>query len=308
MEPYQHTANLSRPGGSGFDHPGLTAWHFRRDRGRLRLTGADALAFLQALVTNDVAALVPGQSCDATYLTPQGRMITDMRVTRLAPDAAGKDDILVSVPAELAAALAVRLDFLIFAEDVQIADVSQLVHEVTLVGETMAATRDEFFPAEREADVRARLSLLGGGGLPELTEAQAEVMRIEAGVPKWGVDMNEETIPLEAGLLGRAISQTKGCYVGQEVIVRVLHRGGGRVARRLMTLSFDPADTTVPVAGTPLHARHDLGLEVGHITSAAFSKRLGRVVALAYVHRDHATPGANVTVNGVPAVVERECE
>jgi folate-binding protein YgfZ len=308
MEPYQHTSNLSRPGGSGFDHPGLTAWFVRRDRGRLRLTGADALTFLQALVTNDVAALAPGRTCEAAYLTPQGRMITDMRVTRLAPNATGApaiEDVLVSVPAELAASLAVRLDFLIFAEDVQIADVSQLVHEVTLVGDTMAVTRDEFYPAAREADVRARLL---EGGLPELTDAQAEVLRIEAGLPKWGVDMNEETIPLEAGLLTRAISQTKGCYVGQEVIVRVLHRGGGRVARRLMTLSFDPATNDVPVAGTPLHAKHDLGLEVGRITSAAWSRRLGRVIALAYVHRDHATPGANVTVNGVPAVVERECE
>lgn len=305
MEPYQHNANLNRPGGSAFDHPGLTAWYVRRDRGRLRVTGADAISFLQALVTNDVAVLAPGHTCEAAYLTPQGRMITDMRITRLAPDAAGREDVLVSVPAELAASLAVRLDFLIFAEDVQIADVSQLVHEVTLVGDTMASTRDEFYPAEREADVRARLL---EGGLPELTDAEAEVMRIEAGLPKWGVDMNDETIPLEAGLLGRAISQTKGCYVGQEVIVRVLHRGGGRVARRLMTLTFDPAETVVPPAGTALHARHDLGLEVGRITSAAFSKRLGRVVALAYVHRDHATPGANVTVNGVAAVVERECD
>lgn len=305
MEAYQHTANLNRPGGSGFDRPDLTGWFLRRDRGRLRLTGADALTFLQALVTNDVAALAPGQTCEAAYLTPQGRMITDMRVTRLAPDAAGREDVLVSVPAELAASMAVRLDLLVFAEDVRIADVSTLVHEVTVVGETMAVTRDEFFPAEREADVRARLR---ERGVPELSDAEADVMRIEAGLPKWGIDMDETTIPLEAGLLARAISQTKGCYVGQEIIVRVLHRGGGRVARRLMTVTFDPAGTAVPAAGTPLQARHDAGLDVGQITSAAYSGRLERIVALAYVHRDHAVPGTHVTVNGVPAVVERECE
>ena len=123
MEPYQHTSNtsnLDRPGESGFDRPGLTGWLFRPERGRLRLTGADALSFLQALVTNDVTALPPGGSCDAAYLTPQGRMITDMRVTRLSPDALGREDVIVSVPAELAASLAVRLDFLVFAEDVQI--------------------------------------------------------------------------------------------------------------------------------------------------------------------------------------------
>lgn len=283
MEPYQHTSN--------FDRTGWTGWIVRSDRGRLRLTGSDALEFLQALVSNDVAALRVGQSCDAVYLTPQGRMITDMRVYR------GNGEVLVSVPAELSASLAMRLDFLIFAEDVQVSDASQLIHEITLVGATMAHTKDIFFEAERQAAVCAELR---ADGLPELDAAEAEAMRIDAGRARWGLDMNDETIPLEAGLLERAISQTKGCYVGQEVIIRVLHRGGGRVAKRLMKISFGPALSGVPAAGTPITIE---GVEVGKITSAARSRRRSRVVALGYVARDYANEGTPVMVGSTPAVI-----
>lgn len=266
----------------------------RPERGRLQLTGADGLEFLQALVTNDVASLQVGESRDALYLTPQGRMITDMRVFR------GASEVLVSVPAELAASLAVRLDFLIFAEDVQVVDVSQRLHELTLVGSTLASSKDVFYEAASEGAVCEQLV---ADGLRELDAAEVEAMRIEAGHARWGVDMNEETIPLEAGLLERAISQTKGCYVGQEVIVRVLHRGGGRVARRLMKIAFAPDHATPPSAGASIVID---GAEVGRITSAARSSHLGRVVALGYVQREHAIEGTAVTIDGVPAVVDAE--
>jgi folate-binding protein YgfZ len=284
MQPYQHTSN--------FDRAGWIGWMIRADRGRLRLTGGDALEFLQGLVTNDVASLQVGESRDALYLTPQGRMITDMRVFR------GKDEVLLSVPAELAAGLAVRLDFLIFTEDVQVADASQLIHEITLVGSTMAHTKDVFFEARVQAAVCAEIN---ADGVHELDPAEAEAMRIEAGRARWGVDMNEETIPLEAGLLERAISQTKGCYVGQEVIVRVLHRGGGRVARRLMKIAFGPDFSEAPAPGTPITID---GAEVGKITSAARSRRLSRVVALGYVQRDHANPGTAVMVGSDAATLD----
>jgi folate-binding protein YgfZ len=115
-------------------------------------------------------------------------------------------------------------------------------------------------------------------------------MRIEAGRPSFGIDMTEETIPLEAGLLERAISQTKGCYVGQEVIIRVLHRGGGRVAKRLVRLSCEPG-TAVPPAGAAISIDDR---DVGRVTSAALSPRDGRPLALGYVHRDSAEPGRSV--------------
>lgn len=278
MQPYQHTSN--------FAHAGWTGWVSRADRGRLRLTGADALGFLQALVTNDVASLPVGGACDAAWLTPQGRMITDMQVYR------GADEVLVSVPAELAASLAERLDLLVFAEDVQVANASTLIHQIQLVGKAVVGAQDVFFDATRASDV---LAALATAGVREIAADDAEALRIDAGRPRWGIDMNEETIPLEAGLLDRMISQTKGCYVGQEVIVRVLHRGGGRVAKRLMRIEFAPDVTTAPAAGTPITID---GAEVGKITSAARRPHSLRVIALGYVHRDYATEGAVVMVGG----------
>jgi folate-binding protein YgfZ len=110
--------------------------------------------------------------------------------------------------------------------------------------------------------------------------------------------MDEETIPLEAGIEPRAISMTKGCYVGQEVIIRVLHRGHGRVARRLVGLTLE--GNTIPSTGAPVQAE---GKEIGSVTSGAWSPALEKPIALAYVHRDHVAAGTLVSVQGTPAVV-----
>jgi folate-binding protein YgfZ len=133
--------------------------------------------------------------------------------------------------------------------------------------------------------------------------ASAEVvdaMRIEAGRPKFGIDMTTETIPLEAGLLDRAISQTKGCYVGQEVIIRVLHRGGGRVAKRLARLHSQSVDGPVPAARAVLSVE---GKDIGHVTSAARSPRDGHAIALGYVHRDVAELGRHVMAEQTDFVI-----
>lgn len=221
-----------------------------------------------------------GGACDAVYLTPQGRMIADMRVFRR------QDDVIVSVPAELAATLAARLDSLVFSEDVQITDVSASMEHITVVDEAMN-TQDLLDEPPPQ-------------GVAELSRSEYELRRIEGGVAKWGVDMNEDTIPLEAGLLDRAISQSKGCYVGQEVIIRVLHRGGGRVAKRLMTIAFKAETTTAVEHGAVISAN---GIPVGSVTSSAFSARENRFVALGYIKRDHAESGTAVDVGGAPAVL-----
>jgi folate-binding protein YgfZ len=110
--------------------------------------------------------------------------------------------------------------------------------------------------------------------------------------------MDEETIPLEAGIEGRAISLTKGCYVGQEVIIRVLHRGHGRVARRLVGLLLE--GSTTPAVGTPVRSGER---EIGRVTSATASPALRRPIALGYVQRDFVEPGTRVVVGDSPAVV-----
>jgi len=123
-------------------------------------------------------------------------------------------------------------------------------------------------------------------------------VRIEAGVPVFHRDMDEDTIPLEAGIEGRAISLTKGCYVGQEVIIRVLHRGHGRVARKLVGLVFP--DGAAPGRGATVQSE---SRDVGKVTSAVWSPALQRPIALAYVHRDFITPGTNVVVDDHTAEV-----
>ena len=120
-----------------------------------------------------------------------------------------------------------------------------------------------------------------------------DVLRVEAGRPAFLVDMDEHTIPLEAGLEDRAISFTKGCYVGQEVIVRVMHRGQGRVAKKLVGLLLDSDRATDrSVRRSPFADR-----EVGRVTSAVWSPTLARAIALGYVHRDFIEPGTSLTVS-----------
>lgn len=287
----------------------------------LGVGGADRASFLHGLLTNDVQALAPGSGCYAAWLTPQGRMITDLHVFETG------DRILLDVPAELAAALVERLDQSVFTEDVQLTDLSRSLASVWIHGPSAAAILERvlrgasglgswpgyrhalmqfgdvparvaridqlgvpgfavYVDAAREPDLRAALAAAGAAA----ADAEAlEAARVEAGYPVFGVDMTEETIPLEAGIEERAISFTKGCYVGQEVIVRVLHRGHGRVARRLVGLRLEGA--------TPLRGGRILadGREIGAVTSAARSPRLGPI-AMGYVHRDFASPGTRVAV------------
>ncbi len=295
-------------------------WVDRSSRGRLRFEGRDVLSFLHAIVTNQVEGLERGAGIYAALLTPQGRMVSDLRVYQRGTF------VLVDVPPGLGSALASRFDLAVFAEDVRVHDASadwtQIGVAGTDAGRLIAAalggeaaalatlrplgqvdlpgmgegfvvrtddavlpTFDVIVPVAWRADVLARLT---GSGAVAMSDEIAHILRIEAARPAFGIDMTDETIPLEAGLLDRAISTSKGCYVGQEVIVRVLHRGGGRVVKRLVSIALDGGPDDVPAAGCVLTVD---GRDVGRITSAGFSPGRGRIVALAYVHRDHAEVG-----------------
>jgi folate-binding protein YgfZ len=279
----------------------------RTDLGRLRLTGADRRAYLQGLLTNDIAALEPGGGCYAAMLTAQGRMITDMRV-----DERGSE-LILQVPAELAAQVRDHLERFVFSEDVQVTDVSGALAQLSVYGPEAAAMASGLPPESRltgdamggipvvgDGDaIEHAASRLGAAGAVEASLDDLERLRIEQGIPRFGADMDAETIPLEAGIEDRAISRTKGCYVGQEVIVRVVDRGHGRVARHLVGLVLG-ADAGVPDRGTPVRAGDR---EIGRVTSAVRSPLVGRPIALGYVHRDFVAPGTAVTVDGAPAAV-----
>ncbi len=143
---------------------------------------------------------------------------------------------------------------------------------------------------DRKAADRMREALERAGG-QGLDAATMGALRVEAARPAFGIDMDEETIPLEAGIEGQAISFTKGCYPGQEVIVRILHRGHGRIVRKLAGLAVD--GDVLPVAGDRIVAEDK---EIGRITSAANSPALGRPIALGFVHRDFLAPGTLVEI------------
>ena len=166
---------------------------------------------------------------------------------------------------------------------------------VTRITDTGEPGYDVYVEREPAATLGAALV---AAGVSALDSDIADAIRIEAGMPQFGRDMDEETIPLEAGIETRAISFSKGCYVGQEVIIRVLHRGHGRVARKLVGLSLE--GDAAPPAGALVRAGDK---DVGHVTSSAMSPALERPIALAYLHRDFLTPGTAVSVDGVSAVV-----
>jgi folate-binding protein YgfZ len=247
----------------------------RADRGVLAVAGADRAAWLQGLLTNDIGSLKDGESRYAAYLTPQGRMISDMNVI----ERGGR--ILLDVPEPLAASLRDRLDGLIFSEDVQVTNESAMLWVWTVIGnDRLDDVIGETLPAELTA-------------LTPVEFDTFEVIRIERGVPRFLADMDEETIPLEAGIEDRAISFTKGCYVGQEVIVRVTTRGGGRVAKKLVRWVADPNAEIVPLRDAKIVS---FDRDIGRVTSAAFSPTINRVVGLGYVHRNFAAAGTEITV------------
>jgi folate-binding protein YgfZ len=142
----------------------------------------------------------------------------------------------------------------------------------------------------REQDLVAALT---DAGAHAVSAEAIEAARVEAGYPVFGIDMTDDTIPLEAGIEDRAISFSKGCYVGQEVIVRVTTRGGGRVAKKLVRWIADASADIVPLPDSRISS---FDKDIGRVTSAAFSPNLNRVVGLGYVHRDHTTSGTEVTV------------
>ena len=327
---FQHTCMtpLTPPPGSADTIPAC-GYADVSARGRIRFDGRDAAAFLHALVSNDVAGLARGTGCYAVYLTPQGRMIADLRIYHRG------DHLLLDCAPGTAAGLAARFDSLVFAEDVRVKDVTAegavirvvgaeaadriapalgvtapalagaAVHDQCDIDEGFTVRTDDAivpsFDVWVDAAWKERVVLaMAAAGAASLAPALVEALRIEAGRPLFGVDMTAETIPLEAGLLDRAISMTKGCYVGQEVIVRVLHRGGGRVAKRLVKLRFDPALTGVPAAGTVIGID---GRETGRITSAAWSPISGCIVALGYVRREDAEAGVRVAVGDASAEI-----
>jgi folate-binding protein YgfZ len=267
------------------------------DRQLLRITGGERVEFLHGMCTNEITGLAVGSSCYAAFLTPKGAMVCDARVLKRADDL-----VLDPGPGQLAA-LRGFLEKYLISEDAELIDAPELAL-VGLVG-PKANEAAAKIPAElvlgrftssyphgvdllvaREQLAHVTDSLSGVG---QVDAATLEVLRVEAGVPRWSADLTETTIPLEANL-DKAISLNKGCYVGQEVIARATYRG--HMNRKLSGLLLG---TLTPEPGTELHAG---GKKVGWVTSVVSSPALSQNVALGYVHRDANAPGTALEVQG----------
>lgn len=312
----------------------------RGDRARIRMFGKDPVKMIHGLVTNDLLKAPAGQGVYAAMLTPKGRTIAELRIFRR--ELPGGVEVLVELPREALAGTRDHFKKFVPPMFAKWSDVSDTLTQLGVFGprarEIVGRVLRVDPPASEDAHVEAEF---GGAavmvaatryvGLEDgfdlfvstesadalwtaLAEAGArpvglgaiETLRIEAGRPRYGADLTEDVIPTEAfeesGLMQRAISFTKGCYTGQEVIIRIAHRGHVNKHLRGLLLGDAPA----PAAGTRL-VNAETGKDAGWLTSAAFSPMLGQTVALGYVRRE-VEPDAVVRVGsaeGAAATVAR---
>jgi len=255
-------------------------------RAKLRVTGADRFRFINGQITNDLRKLSETAAIEACVLNTKGKLNAHIFIT-----AAG-DDFLIDAEPELRETLRARLERYIIADDVQIEDVTDefsLFHVLTeespalKSGRIVSARRfamigwDVWSESARQDPVRHELA----SAYLLIDSATADVMRIERGLPRWGRELTDEIIPIEANLEQRTIDYQKGCYIGQEVISRM--KMSGQTNKRLCGLIS--LNETPLQRGMKLVAPSASGKEAGWITSTTRSTRLGKEIALAYVKR-----------------------
>ena len=283
----------------------------RSSRGKLIARGSEAAEYLQGQITNDVEALAPGEGCYAALLDRKGHLRGDMRVLRLAPDEIWLDTEPIAL-----APVRKHLETYRIGRDVEIVDVGEehsilsvigpAAHEVTGSGplspegahRELAAGRavatdlgvDVIVP---RADAERAGHELGEAGAVEVSEEAAEILRIESGRPRFGAEMTAATMPAEAGIEQRAVSFTKGCYIGQEPVARLHYKGKPNRLLRGLRLSAPAA---------PGDAIRSEERELGTIGSASLSPALGPI-ALAIVRRE-ASVGDTVAVGDDGATAE----
>lgn len=265
---------------------------------RLELTGKDRQRFLNAYTTCDIKALAPGSGAYGFFTSPQGRILSDVTVLAL------EDRLWLELPPGQAGPLSDHLRKFILADRVEIRPLQDAVplaiagpraEEVLglLDGVEVTVQRRErmgvpaFTLWTRTPDILAE-RLAAAGARPVGTEA-LEILRVEAGVPRFGQDYGPDNFPQETGI-EEAVSFTKGCYLGQEVVARIHYRGG--VQKGLRGLVFDGE---APAAGAKI--LHD-GRESGAATTVVRSIALGRTVGLGILHKRAGEPGTRVEVEG----------
>lgn len=288
-------------------------------RGRIRVTGSEALMFLNGLVTNDMKTLDANHWMPAVFPNVQGRLLAAIRL------AGAADGFLIDTESATHDRVLNTIERFTLAGDFKVTDLTDSTSMLTvqgksakeivakILGEAPAAHRNETLETEwREQpltlwcathtaedgfdlivpteNATALWDLLVEAGAHPTGYDVFEQLRIEAGIPRFGRDMDESNVVTETNL-DDAISYTKGCYLGQEIIVRIKHRG--HVAKKLTGLVFEKATDVDSGAAV----QSDAGAEIGRVTSATFSPTLGRTVSLAYLKYEFLRAGTTVKVN-----------
>ena len=292
-------------------------------RGLLQLTGADRVSFLQGMVSNDVKALKPGEGQYATVLNQQGKVLGDVRVL------CSENSLYLDLWETIKDKIAEHLNRYLVADEVEIADRSDeyatlsiqgpqseallrklvgqaelpthLVHHamVNVDGTAICTVRashtgetgfDLIAPITNLPNIAQKLTETGKQFSAAWVGEEAQnILRVEAGIPRYGVDFTEDNLLLEVGL-DHAVSFTKGCYLGQEVVERI--RSRGHVNKKLLGLSLQGQESASP--GDMIVSADK---PVGTITSAVQSPALGKPIALGYLHRDYWTLETPLIVN-----------
>jgi folate-binding protein YgfZ len=294
-------------------------------RGRIMVSGSEAVMFLNGLITNDMKTLAANSWMAAAFPNVQGRLLAAVRILNR------EDGFLIDTEAATHQKVLQLVERFTLAGDFRVADLTNSTSCYSVQGSEAASIMREVFGEESGIDrnkvagakfndvdvtiIRATHTgedgfdlFVGAGNAERLREAlidagaetisdvTAEVLRIEAGIPRYGVDMDESTVVTETNL-DDAVSFTKGCYLGQEIIVRIKHRG--HVAKKITGITL-PEHVAIE-NGAKILSVDDK--EIGRITSSTFSQKLNRTIALGYVKYDYLAAGTEVTVSNAKGVV-----
>ena len=277
--------------------------------GILKLTGSDRASWLQGMVTNEVEKLQPGAGCYAAHLTPQGKLVAQMHVLK------DDDSLWLSLERAAIPKLTAAFDKLLIMEDVQIADVSDDYSILGIFGPQGSArlnswlgqplNLENLYSHRRLEGSRIIVSRLGyevwtpreqadsvlrffaDHGVTAIDRGTWDVLRTEAGIPVFGIDVDETTTMPELGEHG--ISYEKGCYIGQEVVAKVKYIG--HVNRRFVGLLI--SGNELPEMKSTIRKG---GRDVGYVTTALFSPNLNKPIALGFVSRSAYTVGSEVEI------------
>ncbi len=281
------------------------AWLDLSARGRIRASGRDRARLLHNLTSNEVKKMTPGSGCHAFLLNPQGRIQADVYLFCY------PDHFLLDTEPELREKVQQHIRRYIIADQVELEDVTARTAAIGVEGpgaETLQLPAGEhsvapftltgqpgyriYCAVEQMADLVRQLE--AGGARPASAE-DARTVRIENGKPRYGEDIVETSLPQETQQFD-AISFTKGCYLGQEIVERI--RARGHVNRKLVRLEIAGSEPVAP--GVKVTAD---GAEAGEVTSSVYSPEFGKVISLAYVRTPHAEPGAALRIGDLAARV-----